>query len=67
VPAVFRVLQEAGRVATNEMFRVFNMGVGMVVITSTKRADAVANDLAAAGERSWILGEIVDTEGVELI
>ena len=67
VPAVFRVLQEAGRVATNEMFRVFNMGVGMVVITSAERADEVANDLAAAGERSWILGEIVDTEGVELI
>jgi phosphoribosylformylglycinamidine cyclo-ligase len=67
VPAVFRVLQEAGRVATNEMFRVFNMGVGMVVITSGERADEVANDLAAAGERSWILGEIVDTEGVELI
>jgi len=67
VPAVFRVLQEAGRVATNEMFRVFNMGVGMVVITSAERADEVANDLAAAGERSWILGEIGDTEGVELI
>jgi phosphoribosylformylglycinamidine cyclo-ligase len=67
VPAVFRVLQEAGRVATNEMFRVFNMGVGMVVITGAERADEVANDLAAAGERSWILGEIVDTEGVELI
>jgi phosphoribosylformylglycinamidine cyclo-ligase len=67
VPAVFQVLQEAGRVATKEMFRVFNMGVGMVVITSGERADEVANDLAAAGERSWILGEIVDTEGVELI
>ena len=67
VPAVFQVLQEAGRVATDEMFRVFNMGVGMVVITGAERADEVANDLAAAGERSWILGEIVDTEGVELI
>jgi phosphoribosylaminoimidazole (AIR) synthetase len=34
------------------------MGVGMVVITPAGTADSVANDLAAAGERSWILGEV---------
>ncbi|MFH1764366.1 MAG: phosphoribosylformylglycinamidine cyclo-ligase [Gemmatimonadota bacterium] len=67
IPALFRVLQEGGRVATNEMFRVFNMGVGMIVITAAGKADSVANDLAAAGERSWILGEVVDGGGVELV
>jgi phosphoribosylformylglycinamidine cyclo-ligase len=66
VPALFRVLQEGGRVATDEMFRVFNMGVGMIVITAPENADSVANDLAAAGEMSWILGEVMDREGVEL-
>lgn len=67
IPALFRVLQEGGAVATKEMFRVFNMGVGMIVITSAGKADSVANDLAAAGERSWILGEVVDGGGVELV
>jgi phosphoribosylformylglycinamidine cyclo-ligase len=66
-PPVFRVLQEGGRVATTEMFRVFNMGVGMIVITAPENADAVANDLAAAGEISWILGEVTDGEGVALV
>ncbi len=67
VPALFRVLQDCGRVATAEMFRVFNMGVGMIVITAAENADSVANDLAAAGEMSWILGEVVDGGGVELV
>jgi phosphoribosylformylglycinamidine cyclo-ligase len=66
VPTLFRVLQEGGRVATGEMFRVFNMGVGMIVITAPEDADSVANDLAAAGEMSWILGEVVEGGGVEL-
>jgi phosphoribosylformylglycinamidine cyclo-ligase len=49
------------------MFRVFNMGVGMIVISSREHADAVATDLAAAGERSWILGEVVEGFGVEFV
>jgi len=67
IPDVFRILQEGGRVATAEMFRAFNMGVGMIVVTAAEDADSVANDLAAAGERSWILGEVVAGEGVELV
>jgi phosphoribosylformylglycinamidine cyclo-ligase len=67
VPPLFRVLQGGGRVASDEMFRVFNMGVGMIVIAPADDADSVANDLAAAGERSWILGEIGAGGGVELV
>ena len=65
--APIRVLQEGGRVATDEMFRVFNMGVGMIVITAAENAGSVATDLAAAGEMSWILGEVVLGGGVELV
>jgi phosphoribosylformylglycinamidine cyclo-ligase len=67
IPPLFRTLQEGGRVATAEMFRVFNMGVGMIVIAPGPEAEGVADDLAAAGERSWILGEVVQGEGVELL
>lgn len=65
IPPIFQVLQDGGRVAREEMFRVFNMGVGMIVIASSGEAETVANDLAAAGERSWILGEVVSGDGVE--
>jgi phosphoribosylformylglycinamidine cyclo-ligase len=59
VPALFRVLQREGRVERDEMFRAFNMGVGMVVAVAADRAGSVAAELNAAGERAWICGEIV--------
>lgn len=66
-PPVFRALQAGGRVDEMEMFRVFNMGVGMIVIVSQERAEEISNQLAAAGEASWILGQVVSGEGVALV
>jgi phosphoribosylformylglycinamidine cyclo-ligase len=59
VPPVFRVLQREGGVERDEMFRAFNMGVGMVAVVPAADADAAVRDLAAAGETAWIAGEIV--------
>jgi phosphoribosylformylglycinamidine cyclo-ligase len=47
VPALFRILQENGGVARDEMYRVFNMGIGMVAICSATAADEVAGALQA--------------------
>ncbi|MFI5310977.1 MAG: phosphoribosylformylglycinamidine cyclo-ligase [Gemmatimonadales bacterium] len=63
VPAVFRVLQEAGGVSTEEMFRAFNMGVGMVVIADGAGAAKVRDRATASGIASWILGEAVRGTG----
>jgi phosphoribosylformylglycinamidine cyclo-ligase len=59
VPPLFRVLQREGGVERDEMFRAFNMGVGMVVVVAPERADPVVHVLNAAGERAWICGEVV--------
>ena len=58
VPEVFRALQEAGKVPLDEMFRVFNMGVGMVVITSPRDADAIIGSARVAGVVGWVLGDV---------
>jgi phosphoribosylformylglycinamidine cyclo-ligase len=63
VPPVFRVLQRHGAVDEREMFRAFNMGVGMVAVVAAERADATVAELRAAGERAWVAGEIVPGEG----
>jgi phosphoribosylformylglycinamidine cyclo-ligase len=67
VPAVFAGMQKAGSVATEEMDRVFNMGVGMIAIVAPADADAVVASLRAAGEDAWILGEIEPGEGVRYV
>jgi phosphoribosylformylglycinamidine cyclo-ligase len=59
VPSVFQVLRREGGVARDEMFRAFNMGVGMAAVVPAADADAAVRGLAAAGETAWIAGEIV--------
>jgi phosphoribosylformylglycinamidine cyclo-ligase len=64
IPPVFRTLQDAGRVATEEMDRVFNMGVGMIVVVAPKAVDAVRVAASGEGVESWVIGSIGQGEGV---
>ena len=57
-PNLFRRLQQAGAVETLEMFRTFNMGVGMVVIAAPEVASAVVDAARARGIRGWRLGVV---------
>ena len=63
VPCEFQVLQEAGGVARDEMFRAFNMGVGMAVVAAPEHVEAIVASAAAAGVRAWRLGDIVAGSG----
>ena len=58
VPAVFNFLQEHGGIETNEMFHVFNMGIGYVLIVRPAFADSITAHLKDEGEHPMILGEI---------
>jgi phosphoribosylformylglycinamidine cyclo-ligase len=59
-PPVFRVLQEWGGIAIDEMFRAFNMGIGLMLICSPENVDRALRAIAAAGEPSaTIVGHIV--------
>ncbi len=60
MPDLFRWLQMKGGVADAEMVRVFNCGIGMVVVVSQQDADAVIDSINQQGLRSWSLGEIVE-------
>jgi len=63
LPPLFRVLQEAGGVERMEMFRAFNMGVGMVVITPAGDAGAVIEAARAAECAAWVLGHVAPGSG----
>ncbi len=58
VPPLFAWLQREGEIADDEMFRAFNMGVGMVLVTSASEAPEVVATLQAAGEPAWVLGDV---------
>ena len=59
IPVVFKKLQEWGNVPWAEMYRTFNMGVGMVLVVDPSEADAVRAHLTEAGETFYELGKIV--------
>ncbi len=61
-PAVFRAIAEGGPVEEAELLRTFNCGVGMCAVVAKQRAADAVRALAAAGERAWVLGEIVAEE-----
>ncbi|WP_309671194.1 phosphoribosylformylglycinamidine cyclo-ligase [Gemmatimonas sp.] len=63
VPSTFRVLAEAGAVAPLEMFRAFNMGVGMVVITAQENVRAITARAAECGIDAWECGKVVPGTG----
>ena len=64
---VFDWLQFLGNVAQSEMEKVFNMGVGFVVVCRPTLADAVLRELKNAGESAWLIGVIGTGEtGVEI-
>lgn len=62
VPAIFGLLSKWGNVAPREMYRTFNMGIGMIVIVPAEQADAVQADLAARGEKSFVIGKVTKGE-----
>ena len=64
VPPLFEWLQRKGGVPTDDMFRAFNMGVGLIVACGASDASRVIAALAAAGEpQAWRVGEIIPGAG----
>jgi phosphoribosylformylglycinamidine cyclo-ligase len=58
MPPIFRLLQAGGGVSDEEMYRVFNMGIGMTLIVDAKSVAAVQKVASRAGVKSYLIGEI---------
>lgn len=58
LPPLFRILQEGGKVSTEEMRDVFNCGVGLIAVLPGTDADAAQRAAKAAGVETWVCGEI---------
>jgi phosphoribosylformylglycinamidine cyclo-ligase len=60
---IFAFLQEAGPVEEEEMFRVFNMGIGFVIVVAEDFADSIVKKLRRYGERVYKIGRITTGTG----
>jgi phosphoribosylformylglycinamidine cyclo-ligase len=63
VPPIFRWLQKNGRVPIDDMMRTFNMGLGLIIVTTRDDAEPLLDELAARGGRdARVIGEVVAGE-----
>ncbi len=70
VPAIFRIIQgDDGpeRISDDEMYRVFNMGIGLALIVSGESAESVAAALSGMGEQVYAIGEVCPGRGVSFV
>lgn len=58
VPSVFKKIREKGRVVDGEMYRTFNMGVGMAAVTGLRIAQNVIRFFREHGVEAWPIGEL---------
>jgi phosphoribosylformylglycinamidine cyclo-ligase len=63
VPPIFKLIQDKGNVDRSEMFRVFNMGIGMVLICAPDNVSGLIGQLSEAS----VIGEVVQQEGKERV
>ena len=64
---VFRMLEKWGGVPHREMFNIFNMGIGMVIVLDASQADKAIKILEGYGEKASVIGKVTSEEGVNII
>ena len=67
LPDIFQFLQDSGNIEMTEMYRVFNCGVGMVLILDADASADAIQHLKAQGENAWLIGKIVKNDGAQVI
>lgn len=64
VPAIFTHLKELGELSDQDLYGVFNMGIGFVIAVEAKEADKLVNVLEDASEKAYIIGKVTADRGV---
>ncbi len=67
IPEIFLKLQKKGRVPESEMYRTFNMGIGLILVVAPTNAQAVRSLVEEQGIRCWDIGEIILSQKQKLL
>jgi phosphoribosylformylglycinamidine cyclo-ligase len=64
---IFQIIKATGGVPEEELYQVFNMGIGMTAIVAPDNADAALKFIRAHRHKAWIIGEVVRGRGLARI
>jgi phosphoribosylformylglycinamidine cyclo-ligase len=63
VPPFFKFLEKRGKIDREEMFRVFNMGIGMILVVDSKDSEKIMSYLGKIQQSSYLIGQIIEGSG----
>ena len=61
---IFHFLQKLGNIEEDEMYHVFNMGIGMILVVDENDVDAALSILKDMGEKAFVIGKVTSQEGI---
>lgn len=64
IPPIFNKLQTLGKISDEEMYNVFNMGIGMILVVDQDNVEKTLSILKAYDETATVIGEVTDTPGI---
>ncbi|RFU68907.1 phosphoribosylformylglycinamidine cyclo-ligase [Peribacillus saganii] len=67
IPPVFKLLQSKGNLNEEEMYNIFNMGIGFVVVVKEEEASELVSFLNELGEKAAVIGKVTDKDGVSFL
>ena len=67
MPGIFNVIQKRAGISDREMYRTFNMGIGMVLVVSKTDVKKAHEVLKKSRLKSWTIGEIIKGNGEVII
>jgi len=62
IPDYMKAFREKGGLANEEFYRVFNTGIGLVIVVDSKEQEAALKTIQNLGEKAWVIGKIVTGE-----
>lgn len=65
VPEIFTFLQKLGSIEEDELYHVFNMGIGMIVIARPEHVNQVLEHFKAQAEKAFVMGEVSSARGIQ--
>jgi phosphoribosylformylglycinamidine cyclo-ligase len=63
MPPIFKLLEAKGGVAEDELYQVFNMGIGMVILVAADQTDEVMKCIRAQSHQAWLIGQVAKGSG----
>jgi len=66
LPEIFRLIQKTGHVSEPEMYRTFNMGVGLIAVCPDSEADRAIRIFGRHGQKAFRLGRVIERNGIRV-